>query len=301
MTVTGEVTGGRIKVVGIVTATSAIIGAGSSTDGVESPVLQLSNNNPTIVGTSGTTGEIKMIGGAPFFYDGSFWREFVLSSGTPVSTPEDSDWDSVIFRNDFDTSLTDQKFGQTIYSGTSNVDLVTSPVKIGTKSARIGYPNSGMLAYSKRNEYDFTGAWTIEGFFYLDTLPAGTGSNSTPLVFHTYGHFYTFGLGVDQQSGQLNFRWWNNQNSSYSWTGSSYLGGYLGSYATSTLNNAWAHLALVRNGSDGSIHLFVNGTESSQTSSNQIIDNDIPEFQSNYELTFGLAKLGSYHLHGWIH
>ena len=97
--------------------------------------------------------------------------------------------------------LTDQKFGQTIYSGTSNVDLVTSPVKIGTKSARIGYPNDGMfVAYSKRNEYDFRGAWTIEGWFYLDTLPAGTGSNSTPLVFHTYGHFYTFGLGVDQQS-----------------------------------------------------------------------------------------------------
>ena len=169
--------------------------------------------------------------GFPFFYDGSFWREFVLSSGTPVSTPEDSDWDSVIFRNDFDTSLTDQKFGQTIYSGTSNVDLVTSPVKIGTKSSKIGYPNDGGLLYSKRNEYDFRGAWTIEGWFYLDTLP-GTGSNSTPLVFHTYGHFYTFGLGVDQQSTMflildggiikihhiVGLALWN-------------LGGYLGSYA----------------------------------------------------------------------
>ena len=40
-----------------------LTGSSSSTDGVESPVLQLTNNNPTIVGTSGTTGEIKMIGG----------------------------------------------------------------------------------------------------------------------------------------------------------------------------------------------------------------------------------------------
>ena len=292
LTVTGEVTGGRIKVVGIVTATSAIIGAGSSTDGVESPVLQLTNNNPTIVGTSGTTGEIKMIGGAPFFYDGTFWREFVLSSGTPVAEPADSDWDSVIFRNDFDTSLTDQKFGQTIYSGTSNVDLVSSPVKIGTKSARIGYPNSGMLAYSKRNEYDFTGAWTIEGWFYLDTLPAGTGSNSTPLVFHTYQHSETFGFGVDALNGVLDFRWWNNQSSTHSYNTSN-VGTMLGSYSTSTLDQAWCHIALVRNGTDGSLHLFVNGTESSQTNQNQVIDNDIPDFNASYELTFGKAKLSS--------
>lgn len=292
LTVTGEVTGGRIKVVGIVTATSAIIGAGSSTDGVESPVLQLTNNNPTIVGTSGTTGEIKMIGGAPFFYDGSFWREFVLSSGTPVSTPEDSDWDSVIFRNDFDTSLTDQKFGQTIYSASSNVDLVSSPVKIGTKSARIGYPDVGGLLYSKRDEYDFTGAWTIEGWFYLDTLPAGTGGSSTPLVFHSYGHTYTFGLGVDVLNGFLDFRWWNNQSTTHSYSTSN-LGTMLGSYATSILDDAWCHIALVRNGSDGSIHLFVNGTESAQTSSNQVVDNDIPVFQSNYELHFGKATLAS--------
>ena len=48
---------------------------------------------------------------------------------------------------------------------------------------------------------------------------------------------------------------------------------------------------LVRNGTDGSIHLFVNGTESSQTNQNQVIDNDIPTFQNSYELTFGKAKL----------
>ena len=112
------------------------IGAGTSTIGVEVPTVTLSNNNPTIVGTSGTTGEIKQIGGAPFYYDGSAWREFVLSDGTPVTTPADTDWDSVIFRNDFDTSTDDQKFSEAaaLSSGTS---LVTSPVKVGTNYRRL--------------------------------------------------------------------------------------------------------------------------------------------------------------------
>jgi hypothetical protein len=51
-------------------------------------------NNGTIVGTSGSTGEIKRIAGAPFFYDGSAWREFVLSTGTPVAVPADTEWDN---------------------------------------------------------------------------------------------------------------------------------------------------------------------------------------------------------------
>ena len=129
----------------------------------------MTNNNPTIVGTSGTTGEIKMIGGAPFFYDGSFWREFVLSSGTPVSEPADSDWDSVIFRNDFDTSLTDQKFGQTIY--VELVMLIWFHHQLRLVQNQELDIQMMECCIQKRNEYDFTGTWTIEGWFYLDTLP----------------------------------------------------------------------------------------------------------------------------------
>ena len=290
MTVTGEVTGGRIKVVGIVTGASAIIGAGSSTDGVESPVLQLTNNNPTIVGTSGTTGEIKMIGEAPFFYDGSFWREFVLSSGTPVSEPADSDWDSVIFRNDFDTSLTDQKFGETIYDNMELVMLIWFHHQLRLVQNQQELDIQMMECWHIQREMNMISqVWTIEGWFYLDTLPAsGTGSNSTPLVFHTYLHTYTFGLGVDTLNGVLDFRWWNNQSTTHGYSVSN-AGTFLGSYDTSILDDAWCHIALVRNGTDGSIHLFVNGTESSQTNQNQVIDNDIPAFQNSYELTFGKA------------
>lgn len=265
------------------------IGAGTSTIGVEVPTVTLSNNNPTIVGTSGTTGEIKQIGGAPFYYDGSAWREFVLSDGTPVTTPADTDWDSVIFRNDFDTSIDDQKFSAT---GTgSQASLVASPVKVGTKSLKI--PENGYVTYDKRSEYDFTGAWTIEGWFYLDTMPTGATVNGSPLFSHTYigaTGTYTWGLSLELDGGNGSFVWYNNSNTPYDYSNN---GVGLGTITTSVISNNWAHIALVREPSNGSLHLYVNGTESSETSSDQVIDNDIPAFQNSYTLTFGYIQFNS--------
>lgn len=265
------------------------IGAGTSTIGVEVPTVTLSNNNPTIVGTSGTIGEIKQIGGAPFYYDGSAWREFVLSDGTPVTTPADTDWDSVIFRNDFDTSRDDQKFSAT---GTGYLtSLVTSPVKVGTKSLKIA--ENGYLSYDKRSEYDFTGAWTIEGWFYLDTMPTGSGTSGSPLFSHTYissTGTWTWGLSLELDGVNGSFVWYNNRNTPYSY-GNSGVG--VGTITTSVISNNWAHIALVREPSNGSLHLYVNGTESSETSSDQVIDNDIPAFQNTHTLTFGYMQFSS--------
>ena len=50
------------------------VGSGSSTNGIDSPTLTLSHNNPTVVGTAGTTGQVKQIGGQPYYYDGTAWR-----------------------------------------------------------------------------------------------------------------------------------------------------------------------------------------------------------------------------------
>ena len=291
---TADVRTNSLVVSGITTLTGNLsVGAGTSTGVTNTPSLTLSHNNPTVAGTSGTTGNIKSIGGAPFYYDGTNWREFVLATGTPVSQPEDTDWDNVILRNDFDTSLTEQRFGQTVYSGSSNTDLVTSPVKVGTKSARIGYPSNGALAYPKRSEYNFTGAWTIEGWWYLDTLPTGTGTNAVPLVAHTYLAASTWGLNVELSSGYLYFRWLNNSSTTHSYNNTAGRGTQIsGAHNVSLLSNAWAHIALVRKSSNGSIHLFVNGTESNETASDQVIDNDIPAFTNSYELWFGKCRVG---------
>jgi len=268
------------------------IGAGTSTIGIEVPTVTLSNNNSTVAGTAGTTGEIKQIGGAPFYYDGTAWREFVLSEGTPVTTPADTDWDNVIIRNDFDTSLDDQKFSATGNpSSVSKVQLV-SQHKVGTKSLRIQSPE--VLEYDKRSEYDFTGQWTIEGWFYVDTMPTGTGASGSPLFSHTQydgNSAYSWGLALEKyDTDDYRLHWYNNQNSPYTYNSN---GVGVGTIEASAISNNWAHIALVREPSNGSLHLYVNGTESSETSSDQVIDNDIPSFQNNYHFTLGGIQLAN--------
>ena len=272
------------------------IGAGTSTIGVEVPTVTLSNNNATVAGTIGTAGQFKQIGGAPFYYDGTAWREFVLSDGTPVTAPADTDWDKVIFRNDFDTSTTDQKLSNAIHDSL-NADLVASPVKFG-KALRI---EDGYVKYPGISEYVFTGAWTIEGWFYVDSMPTGTGAtNDASTGF--FGHSASgtswssfFGLILESSSvGNYEFRWMNNQSATYSHSATNGSGVKLASIGNgSVIDQTWAHIALVREPLDGSIHLYINGTESSDTSSNQVIDNDIPVFQTYYYLTFGKLRIKS--------
>jgi hypothetical protein len=102
LTVKGNTSLETLSVSGVSTLTSNVsVGGTISVDGA----VKLITNNGTIVGTSGSTGEIKRIAGAPFFYDGSAWREFVLSTGTPVAVPADTEWDNVILRSTYDTDF----------------------------------------------------------------------------------------------------------------------------------------------------------------------------------------------------
>ncbi len=232
--------------------------------------VKLATNNATIVGTSGTVGEIKRIGGAPFFYDGSAWREFVLSSGTPVSVPADTEWDSVVFRATFDTDFTDAKFGTTPVYVSAGSTIVGSPVKIGTGAFRNDGSITGAgVSYAYRSDYDFTGSWTIEFWIYHDSFPQN--GNYTSLVSqvstaNSIGN-WTFGLAYNGSD----VSWlWENENGTQS---------ILNQAGNSTFTNAyldkWVHYALVREGDNGSIHFYVNGTETAYTYIDQIIDNDI--------------------------
>jgi len=84
----------------------------------------------------------------------------------------------------------------------------------------------------------------------------------------------------------------NNSSSSHSYNNTGGRGTQIsGAHSISLLENAWAHIALVRKVSNGSLHLFVNGTESANTASDQIIDNDIPTFTNSYELWFGKCRI----------
>jgi hypothetical protein len=239
--------------------------------------VKLATNNATIVGTSGTVGEIKRIGGAPFFYDGTAWREFVLSSGTPVSVPADTEWDDVILRSTFDTNFDDVRFNvsPTVSSGST---ITQSSVKIGTGSLRL---QNGYLTYPHRSEYNFTGEWTIEGWFYIDTLPTSTGSASDVIFSKgnagTSGNNFALGLEYAGISNLYNFYWKNNASPIHNGS----RGTVIAQYAGTNLIQQWIHIALVREPSNGSIHFYLNGIEHGSTASNAIIDNDIPNTSTN--------------------
>ena len=282
VTVTGTTFTNQLSVSGVSTLTSNVsVGGTISIDGG----VKLVTNNATIVGTAGTVGEIKRIGGAPFFYDGSAWREFVLSSGTPVSVPADTEWDNVVFRATFDDNFTDAKFGATPVYVSSGSTIVGAPTEIGTGAFRNNGAVGSGVSYAYRNDYDFTGSWTIEFWMYVDSNPAYNINPFSPLSLVSMNS--TTGIGT---SGNWTLAMWEASNGSkfISWwnQGGIYSNGItLYTIANVTWNSIildkWNHFALVREGDNGSLHFYVNGVESNNTINDIIIDNDILDITGN--------------------
>lgn len=282
------VTGGG-SFVGIVT-----VGAGTSTGVTNTPALTLSHNNPTVVSTAGTTGQFKQIGGQPYYYDGTTWRALFLSEAPLTVNQADSDWDNTMIRMNFDQAnigaVTNLKDGRTPNVGL--VDVVSSPVKYGTKSARLQSNNSG-ISFSQNNSgsiyYPFEGAWTLEGWFFFDgtQLPTTQSIPNSAILFSNFHPNTNTGsnwkIGYYHAGGgstTYNF-FWSNKNSSATGgggAGNSTTGFLLQQLSSTTFaNNAWHHIALVREPSNGSIHFYFDGTETSRTSTDQLVDNEIDD------------------------
>lgn len=256
--------------------------------------LKLTTNNPTIVGTSGTVGEIKRIGGAPFFYDGSAWREFVLSSGTPVSVPADTEWDNVVFRATFDTDFTDAKFGVSPSFIGAGATIVGAAVTIGTGAFRNDAQPGAGVRYPYRTEYNFAGSWTIEFWIYIDSF-----NNSALTLLGSKSDTnadanWALTLNGDAYANRRIF--WSNENNAggvnqvvYSNSGAGF---------DSIFIDKWNHIALVRQASNGSIHFYLNGVESGDTYLNQVIDNDILYGVGSPFLFLGGGTQGYYTING---
>ena len=286
-----------IDVVGIAT-----IGAGTSTNGVDSPSLTLSHNNPTVAGTAGTTGQVKQIGGQPYYYDGTTWRALFLVGAASTVNQADSDWDNTMIRMNFDQAtigdVTNLKDGRTPTTG--QIDLVSSPLKYGTKTARFQVNNTG-INFTQNNSgstyYPFEGAWTLEGWFYFNSsaLPNETNITNSPILFSNYhpntgvSNNWKIGYYYSGSSTTYNF-YWHNKNSSATGSnsaGNTTSGFLLDQRASSTFaDNAWHHVAIVREPGNGSIHYYFDGTESTRTSSDQLIDNEIND-QTNQSFVVG--------------
>ena len=238
--------------------------------------VKLITNNATIVGTSGSTGEIKRIAGAPFFYDGSAWREFVLSSGTPVTVPADTEWDNVAFRATFDTNFTDAKFGANPVYVSAGSTIVGAAVTIGTGAFRNDGAVGSGISYAYRSEYDFTGSWTIEFWMYVDSNPDVYFPESL-VSMHSVTGIGTSGnwalIMKDDQYDNKYISWYNQNHPSY--INGAGLYNAAGVTWDTTILDKWNHFTLVRESNNGSLHFYINGIEQSTTSANAIIDNDI--------------------------
>lgn len=191
--------------------------------------------------------------------------------GGTVIVSGDSNWNNVILRQTFDGNFTDYALGATAtISSATDVKTVASPVKVGTQALSI----AGTADYEKfdyRSEYNFQGEWTFETWLYIDTSPGGAAVWSVSNASYITGQF---GLLVDNQGGVINFRWHNTENVTHD----SSFGTPVGTYSVASIVQNWVHVTLTRRASDGSIHFFLNGTESTSTSSNQVIDNNIPNY-----------------------
>ena len=268
VTITGTTFTNQLNVSGVSTLSSNVsVGGTINLDGG----VRLATNNPTIVGTSGTVGEIKRIGGAPFFYDGSAWREFVLSSGTPVTVPADTEWDNVVFRSTFDTDFTDAKFGTTPVFVSAGSTIVGSPTKIGTGAFRNDGTAGAGVSYAYRSDYDFTGSWTIEFWMYHDSIPPSNVPVSLVSQISTSDGSGDWTLGMFTNGVNLWWYWDNENNPSNAVT--------VDLISATGFNNVyvdkWVHYVLVREGDNGSLHFYRDGVESVYTASDAVIDNDI--------------------------
>jgi hypothetical protein len=282
VTVTGTTFTNQLSVSGVSTLSSNVsVGGTISVNGG----VTLATNNPTIVGTSATAGEIKRIGGAPFFYDGNAWREFVLSSGTPVTQPADTEWDNVVFRATFDDDFTDAKFGATPVFVSAGSSIVGAAVTIGTGAYRNDGSIGAGISYAYRDEYDLTGSWTIEFWMYVDSGPVFNNPLSPVSLISMYS---TTGIGTSgnwslamwrDQFANVYISWFNQNSPTYK--SGAVLYNVAGSNWGDVIQDKWNHFTLVRESNNGSLHFYVNGIEQAQTVFTNVIDNDILNINGN--------------------
>ena len=279
--------GGSAIVTGVSTFSSDVsIGGTVSVDGA----VKLAGINTTIIGTAGTTGEIKQIGGAPFYYDGTAWREFYLIDAVQVTNTPDTDWDNTILRMTFNDAgdFDDLRFGASPTTRGTPTN-VTSPVKVGTRALRLR-DNLDSLQYSYRSEYDFTGEWTIEFWVNFDSIttdPLSSGTDAIISVVDRSGLYNTNALCLGTRayasnpSAKFYFYWYNdNLNPQKEYNVSDLLD-------KSDFINQWHHIALVRQPLTGTLHFYIDGVESSVTSPSTFVDNNIVQ-DSNNDLYLGI-------------
>ena len=250
-------------------------------------------------GPAATLGELRQIGGKPHFYDGSVWQEFILGSTQATTIPAETAWDKVILRVPFDSDFNDVKFGDTgVAQSTSGSPA--SPILVGTPAkygANVLKSVGNGIKYTHRSEYDFTGEFTLEFWIYVDTAPQGYAGTDRHVVVSKSASVMsnstnTSSPGTSGGGWQLQY---SNISANTAWILDYHdIGGVGNVNQVISLDSAavwqgihvgnWVHIALVKD-SNGKLHFYRNGMESSYTYLDNIDGNDLTN--TSEDLVFG--------------
>lgn len=256
-------------------------------------------------GPAATLGELRQIGGKPYFYDGSAWQEFILGSTQQVTIPAETAWDKVALRVPFDSDFNDVKFGDTGVAQNSSGPPAT-PALVGTPAkygANVLKSVGNGVKYTHRSEYDFTGEFTLEFWLYVDSAPTGSNTTDRHIVVSKSGSTMANSINITSPgtSGggwQLQYR---NQSPNIAWYldyhdigGNGNENRVIAVDGSSVWQNIhvgnWVHIALVKE-SDGTLHFYRNGMESSYTYLGNIDGNDLTN--TSEDLVFGGSQTSS--------
>ena len=268
------------------------IGTIQITGDIRGKAFKITENNATIAGIANSAvGEIKQIGGAPYYYDGVAWREFYLNAGA-YTVPPDTDWDSVLIRATFDESsfgsIVESKFGLSptkhgSVTGQAQIVTVTSAA-VGARSLVIPDDASIVFDTSDHTRYNLSGQLTLESWFYFGEFKGeGTENSSVVPLFENNDSganastnwqlsVHTSGSG---STGIATFIWYNENNNDYDNTGdvfASVKGAKIGQANLSDLKNKWAHVAFVKDNTNKLI-TYVNGIDVTTFTVGPLYDN----------------------------
>ncbi len=246
------------------------------TGDVKSSTLRLSNNATTP--SSGNTREIKVIGNAPHFYDGTDWRPFFLIDNSATILQADTDWGNVMIRATFDSDFNDVKYNVTpTRSSTTSTALVSSPVKVGVKALRL---DDAYISWdtTDTSKYEFTGAWTMEAWVYIDEI---TGFDDPDCIFSGGGSStnQNWALLIEKfVDGTMDFRWYNKNNNDHD----SSDGTTIANVSTSTYVGSWHHVAYAKSSETGDQTLYLDGSaQGTVIRDNEILNPD--DFYVGYQ------------------
>ena len=249
----------------------------STTNTIDAAGFKL--NADQLSSVAGTQGDIKKIGGLPYYHDGTAWKRFYLFDNVEDATTVDVNWDDVQVRFDFELGGANNTFinhvnQQIPYWVSGNyIARVNSPVKFGTSSlrAQANSVSDAIQWYSNTISTDVRGStlqnwsgakrggcidwsadWTLETWIYFgqDSLDAGPIQYGLIGMYDGTSNYQGITIGRDQSAYKY-VNWYNNAviNSIFVET----------SPDNAITEETWHHLTVMRTAADSKIHCYWNG------------------------------------------